>query len=114
MRDKMDHDIQELYRENLLAEEAGVRAQIDHEKKEQGLRDRLVDVRRALEIAKRNLEDSHVNVMSLTDELNRARKSELRYKKKVGPPPVNNCHLMLTVTLVLRLEAGGCRFKEEC
>lgn len=76
-------DIQELYRENILAEEAGTRAQEDHDRREQDLRERLQDVRRALEIAKRNLEDSQYKIIGLTDDLNKSRKSELKYRKKV-------------------------------
>ena len=86
LRAKMDRDIQELYRENILAEEAGARAQLDHERKEQDLLDRLQDVRRELEIIKRALEDTQRKVLALEEDLSRSRKGELRYKKKVTFP----------------------------
>ncbi|KIP06041.1 hypothetical protein PHLGIDRAFT_477661 [Phlebiopsis gigantea 11061_1 CR5-6] len=78
----MELDIQELCREKVLAEEAGARAQEDHDRRERDLRERLQDVRRALEIAKRNLEDAQYKVVGLTDDLNKSRKSELKYRKK--------------------------------
>lgn len=80
---KLELDIQELYREQLLAEEAGVRAQMDHDRIEQDLRDRLQDERRAHEITKRNLDDAQRKATVLEEEVKRSRKSELRYKKKV-------------------------------
>jgi hypothetical protein len=66
-----------------LAEEAGARAQLHHEQKEQELQDKLLDVRRAFDIARRSLEETQIQAASLKDEVNRSRKAELRYKKKV-------------------------------
>jgi Trm5-related predicted tRNA methylase len=83
LRIKLDRDIQELYRESVLADEAALRAQHEHELQEEELRRKLQDVRHALGIARRNLHESQMQVTSLTDEMTRAKKNELRYKKKV-------------------------------
>ncbi|GJE96442.1 hypothetical protein PsYK624_126390 [Phanerochaete sordida] len=82
LRAKLDRDIQELYRESVLAEEAGLRAQHEHEQREDDLRQRLHDVRRRLESARQEVHDMEAKVASLTDEMTRARKGEVRYKKK--------------------------------
>lgn len=84
MRAKMDNDIQEMVRDEQRAEVARARVQHDHERREQELRDRLQDVRRNLEIARRTLESTQTQVLQLSDQLKRAQKYELRYKKKVG------------------------------
>ena len=104
----MERDIQELYRENLLAEEAGNRAQEGHDRREQDLRERLQDVRRALEIAKRNLDEAQHKVIGLTGDLSRSRKGELKYKKKVRHDflprvtPIDGQASAMTISSVIR------------
>ena len=113
IRQKMQQDIQELYRENIMAEEASNRAQQDHESREQELQDKLLDLRRAFASAKRNMENMRVQIASLNDEVNRARKSELRYKKKVRLyPQTPQWRMESHVMSVLRFEARSLHYKE--
>ena len=83
LRAKLDRDIQELYRESMLAEEAGLRAQQEHEQREEALCQRLYELRRRLDSERQGLHEMEAKVASLTDEMTRARKGEVRYKKKV-------------------------------
>lgn len=82
LRAKFDRDIQELYRESVLAEEADMRAQDECKAREEDLRQRLYEVRRRLENNRHSLHEKDAQIASLTEELARTRKSEVRYKKK--------------------------------
>ena len=72
----------------MLAEEAGLRAQQEHEQREEVLRQRLHEVRRRLDSERQGLHEMEAKVASLTDEMTRARKGEVRYKKKVRCLPI--------------------------
>ena len=83
MRAKMATDIQEIYQQNLIQEESTRRIQVEHDRKEHEMVVRLQDMRRALDTARRCLDSSRTSETDLKSELERLRKSELRYKKKV-------------------------------
>ena len=83
MRAKMATDIQEIYQQNLIQEESTRRIQVEHDRKEHEMVVRLQDMRRALDTARRCLDSSRISETDLKSELERLRKSELRYKKKV-------------------------------
>lgn len=80
----MDRDIQEIYQQNLMQEETSRREQEEHKQKEQELTQRMQDLRRALDTARRHLEETKVSEANLQADVERLRRNELRYKKKVS------------------------------
>ena len=83
LRAKLDRGIEELYRESVQAQEAGLRAQQDYEQREDALRQRLHEARLHRENEQRRLQEMEGKVASLTGEIEKARKGEMRYRTKV-------------------------------
>lgn len=80
----MARDIQEIYHQSLVQEESARREITMHEEREQELSQKLHDTRRALDTVRRHLESCRLSETKLGEEVERLRKSELRYRKKVS------------------------------
>ncbi|THG99838.1 hypothetical protein EW026_g2596 [Hermanssonia centrifuga] len=82
LREKMEHDIQEIYQQNIIGEAVARRENAEHKRIEEELRKKLRDVRRALDTTKRHLDLTKVNEEILQDENRRLTRSEVKYKKR--------------------------------